>query len=260
MTASASADPAPHSLWHDDWWHSAAPFACTAWRGVEAQHIVATLKLVDSLEEQDLLEHLLEASKPPTPNDAPSGQHYLLTTPFRYRSPHASRFRRPHEPGLWYGAIELSTACAEVAYWRWRFLMDSDGLRERELVTEHTFFQATLRAQHALDLTTSPWSASGAQWTHPSDYTACQTLATHARERGIQALSYASARAPSPPGGHCMAVFTPQVLGLQEPMLQHTWVCKVTREHAMLLHERERLSLTFAGIREGQGDDPRTAT
>ena len=33
-----------------------------AWRGVEAQHVVSTMRLVDSAAEQDLLEQLLEAS------------------------------------------------------------------------------------------------------------------------------------------------------------------------------------------------------
>jgi hypothetical protein len=33
-----------------------------AWRGVEAQHVVSTMRLVDSLAEQAILEQLLEAS------------------------------------------------------------------------------------------------------------------------------------------------------------------------------------------------------
>ena len=35
-----------------------------AWRGVETQYIAASMKLVDTLEEQDLLEKMLEVSKP----------------------------------------------------------------------------------------------------------------------------------------------------------------------------------------------------
>ena len=62
---------------------------------VEAQHRVSTLKLVDTLSEQERLEQLLDASKPPVP---PECRHldYLLATPFRYGSPypHGSRFRR----------------------------------------------------------------------------------------------------------------------------------------------------------------------
>lgn len=234
-----------NSLWQDDWWHTATSATHTAWRGVEAQHIVATLKLVDSLEEQDLLERLLEASKPPTPFEAPPEQHYLLTTPFRYRSPHPSRFRRPHEPGLWYGAIELSTAYTEVAYWRWRFLMDSDGLREGELVTEHTFFQARVQASRQIDLTAAPWVEHAASWQSSRDYTACHRLAAGARVHEVDVIHYRSARMPTPPWGHCLAVLTPRVLSLAQPTPQQTWVCKVTRDRALLVHERERASLLF---------------
>lgn len=52
-------------------------------RLVESQEQVATLQLVDTLEEQALLEELLESSKPPVPADA-EPLHYLLKTPFRY--------------------------------------------------------------------------------------------------------------------------------------------------------------------------------
>lgn len=234
-----------HPLWEDDWWHSVAPTSCTAWRGVEAQHIVATLKLVDDLDEQDLLEQLLETSKPPLPKETPPEQHYLLTTPFRYRSPHASRFRRAHEPGLWYGAMELSTACIEVAYWRWRFLIDSDGLREHELVTEHTFFQAVVELRRHLNLTRLPWSTQSARWQQSRDYSACHALAAAARTRGLEGILYASARVPGPPGGRCLAVFTPAVLTLPQPVPQQTWVCKVTRHRALLVHERERAHVEF---------------
>ena len=37
------------------------------WRLVEAQHQVSTMKLVDTVEEQSLLEDILEASKRPFP-------------------------------------------------------------------------------------------------------------------------------------------------------------------------------------------------
>lgn len=69
------------------------------WRAVEAQHVVATMRLVDTLQEQELLERILEASKPPLPPGT-QALHYLLSTPFRYTSPSPSRFRRANAPGL----------------------------------------------------------------------------------------------------------------------------------------------------------------
>ena len=113
---------------------------------------------------------------------------------FRYRSPHGSRFRAPGEPGVWYGAKELHTACAEVAYWRWRFLTDSAGLRDGELVTEHTLFQARARGR-AIDLREPPWSAMAARWTDPLEHAPCQALGRAAR-RHVAWLRYASVRWP----------------------------------------------------------------
>lgn len=42
-----------------------APLALDAWRAVEAQHQVATRKLVDSDAEQQLLEEMIDTVKPP---------------------------------------------------------------------------------------------------------------------------------------------------------------------------------------------------
>lgn len=228
--------------WHDAWLvQTPRPASALLWRGVEAQHRVATMKLVDSLAEQELLEQLLEQAKPPLP-EAARGMHYLLATPYRYRSPHPSRFRAAGEAGVWYGAKERHTACAEVAYWRWRFLMDSAGLRDGELVTEHTFFQAQVRGT-AIDLTRPPWTESEEAWTRRDDYSACQALARAARATGkVQWIRYASVRRP---GGRCGAVFAPQCLSLQEGFPQQTWICKVTPTQALMLHDDDRLTVAI---------------
>lgn len=241
--------------WQDAWFDTEVKTASgLLWRGVEAQHRVATMRLVDSLAEQAAIESILEASKPPLPRADPAlnrssppraepPPHYLLTTPFRYRSPHPSRFRAGGDLGLWYGAKERDTACTEVAYWRWRFLMDSAGLREGELVTEHTLFQAQVRGA-AIDLTRAPWSASVEAWMHPSDYTACHALAKAARGHGVQWIRYASARRL---GGHCAAVLTPGGLSLPQPLRLQTWVCKVTATQALMLHDDDRLTVPLGG-------------
>lgn len=195
----------------------------TLWRGVEAQHLVATARLAGSAADQQLLEQLLESSKPPLP-PAPRAAHYLLATPFRYRPPFDSRFRRAHEAGAWYGAEELRTACAEVGYWRWRFLMDSDALAGETLLTTHTFFRAQVRGR-CLDLTAAPWHAQAARWRHPRDYSACQALARAARAAGAAWIRYASARTD----GHCGVVFELACLSMARAAPSQTWVCRVTR-------------------------------
>src|SRR5690606_20209460 len=113
------------------------------------------MRLVDSLEEQARLERLLEGSKPPVPQAA-ARLHYLLATPFRYppRFPGGSRFRSPTDPGVFYGAAEVRTACAELGYWRWRFLMDSPALASLAPVP-HTLFACRV-AGRTIDLRAPP--------------------------------------------------------------------------------------------------------
>jgi hypothetical protein len=212
-------------------WFAAGVRTKTAklWRGVEAQHVVSTMRLVDNAAEQRVLEDLLEGSKPPLPSAA-AGKHYLLSTPFRYRSPFPSRFRKPHDAGIWYGAEELKTACGEVAYWKWRFLMDSDALRESALHTQHTFFQARVRGRCA-DLTAAPWKAATGTWTQKTDWRQCQAFGAEAHNQDVAWIRYHAVRVPD---GICGAVLDPATLSVIEPFEQQTWACKTSSNGAWL--------------------------
>jgi hypothetical protein len=210
--------------WPPQWLGTLRRRRAVLWRGVEAQHRIATMKVVDSLAEQDLLEALLERSKPPLPGPA-AGAHYLLATPFRYVSPWPSRFRAPGEPGIWYGAERLDTACAEVGYWRWRFAQDSDGLRAAAVLSEHTFFEATV-AGRVVDLGAHPWTALEHRRMDPIDCSGCHALARAAREAGAAWIRYRSVRDPR--HRPCGAVLELGALALGDLTRQQTWACKVT--------------------------------
>ena len=200
------------------------------------------MRLVDSTAEQDLLERLLEQSKPPLPVTA--GRHaYLLSTPFRYLSPWPSRFRQLGELGIWYGAERIETACAEVGYWRWRFLMDSDGLRGQSLYVEFTVFEARADGK-AIDLTRPPWNRARDSWMDPADYSACQQLAGAARDRGVWWIRYASGRDPA--HGLCGAVLDPQALSLPHSTSQQTWAARVHAGKVAFSHGTERLEFDTA--------------
>jgi hypothetical protein len=85
----------------------ANPLAGACWRLVETQHLISTLKLVDSVDEQLLLEDLIESSKLPVPPEC-RGLHYLLSTPFHYGAvyPTGSRFRRAGmTAGVFYASV-----------------------------------------------------------------------------------------------------------------------------------------------------------
>jgi hypothetical protein len=72
---------------------------------------------VNSRNEQELLEDILEKGKPPIPQSA-SDLDYFLFTPFRYLSlpPEGSRFRAPLDPGVFYGRERIKTAADEISY------------------------------------------------------------------------------------------------------------------------------------------------
>lgn len=185
----------------------AGRWAGSGWRAVEAQHQVATLRLArGNLDDQRLLEDILDAAKPPTAR-ATGDLHWLLATPFRYRPPvGGSRFRGRADPGVFYGAQDRPTACAEAGYWRLQFFRDSVGLAEESATVSLTLFEFHAASDRALDLTAAAFADARAALSHPADYTASQALAAQARAAGIDLIRYGSARLA---GGVCLALLTP---------------------------------------------------
>ncbi len=214
--------------WAPEWVEQqSTQLSMAAFRMVETQYVAATMRLVDSSDEQYLLEQMLEDCKPPLPSEA-EGVHYLLAAPFRYLPPVGSRFRGRNEPGIWYGADDAYCACAEIAYWRQRFLLDSVGLVSDSLSTEHSLYKAQVSGQ-AIDLLAEPWSQAAKHWQHVSDYTETQRLGALVRESPtVSWIRYGSVRAP---GHTCAAVFTPKTLTMISPDgTFEQWHCHVTRD------------------------------
>ena len=226
---------------------AARHLSATPWRIVEAQHRVPTMRLVDTLEEQRLLEDMLEASKPPVPAEA-TPLHYLLATPFRYAAPPpaGSRFRAIGDPGVWYGADVVHTALAEVAYWRLRFLADSLETPDLPPVP-HTAFRASV-AGDAIVLARAPFDRQRKQWEDPSSYVATQALARTSREARVALIRYTSVRDPEHRAA--LAVMTPKAFRKTAPLEQHTWLLKVGRKHVLAEADlgRERLEFEPAAL------------
>jgi hypothetical protein len=207
----------------------AAALRFAVWRAVEAQHVIATMALVDTLDEQHALERMLDEAKPPVPERA-ARLHYLLFTPFRYAPPPGgSRFRGPADPGVFYGADEVRTACAELGYWRWRHLLDSPALDSMP-ARPQTVFRAQLAAS-TVDLRRPPFDRDRATWTHPSDYAPCQRFGRAAREAGLDAIRYESVRDPK--RGGCCAVLAWSAFARPAPAEQQTWLLSVTRDRVV---------------------------
>lgn len=200
-----------------------------AWRVVEAQHVVSTRKLVDSLEEQELLEQLLEESKPPLPDESEfAGLHYLLSTPFRYPPlRHGSRFGMRTERSLWYGSVLPRTAFAEAAYYRLLFVEGTTA--DLGVVTlEQSLFQVPIRTSAGVDLTRSPFDRHRQTIASPGSYRETQALGRAMRDDGVQALRYPSARDVK--SGANLALFTPLAFAAVRPSVPETWHCVATAE------------------------------
>ncbi len=207
----------------------AAPLRQEVWRAVEAQHVVSTRALVDSLAEQHVLERVLDQGKPPIP-EAAAGLHYLLFTPFRYAPPPGgSRFRGPTDPGVFYAADAVRTACAELGYWRWRHLLDTPALTSMP-TRPQTVFRARI-ATKAVDLRKPPFLRERKTWTHPDDYSGCQRFGKTARDAGVGAIRYESVRDPQ--HGGCCAVVDPHAFARPSPLEQQTWMLSVARERVV---------------------------
>lgn len=221
-------------------------FACTRWEGapwrvVEAQHVISTRKLVESDEEQALLEELLERAKPPMP-PATEPLHYLLSAPFRYPPlRHGSRFATRFEPSLWYGSLELGTAFAEVAYYRLLFLEGTEAAIE-PLVVELSAFQARVRTERFVDLCSETFASLHERLRAPASYADSQALGAALRAQGVEVFHFPSARDPD--GGTNVGLFTPRVFARRRPTVPRTFRCVATKERVEIVrrdyfaHER----------------------
>jgi hypothetical protein len=207
------------------------PTTLEPWRVVESQHQVSTRKLVDSAEEQEVLEQLIETAKPP--DRTPRRLHYLLFTPFRYPPlRYGSRFGTRNEPGIWYGSETQRTVFAEVAYYRLVFLEGTSadlGL----LQTELTAFRAVVRTDRGIDLTAPPFAAHEAVLASRTTYVETQALGRDMRAASVEVCRYRSARDAQ--GGVNVGVFSPAAFGRRAPRGMESWHCVATRQRVELV-------------------------
>lgn len=171
------------------------PLQGTLYRVVESQEEIATTRLVDSIPEQVRLEELLEQSKPARPKDTDQ-LHYLLATPFRYPPlKYGSRFGRPFEKSLFYGAMTTNTALAETAFYRFVFISHLETPFPKPVKTLHTLFGARIHTDKGIRLQKESWQDMHEALASPSDYRTSQNLGSEMREFGVQAFQFLSARA-----------------------------------------------------------------
>ncbi|KAA3503376.1 RES domain-containing protein [Rhizobium rhizogenes] len=195
------------------------------------------MKLVDTVEEQSLLEDILETSKRPFPPEC-AGFDYLLATPFRYGAayPYGSRFRRAgFTEGVYYAAARVETALAEMAFYRLLFYAESPGTPLPANPAEYSAFAARVATDAALDLTKPELSRNEALWTDLTNYEPCQALAEQAREAKVEAILYRSVRDPA--GGMNIAILSPKAFAAKTPVERMSWRIHLSKTGVQALCE-----------------------
>ncbi len=183
-----------------------------AWRMVEDQSKSYTRKMVDTLEEHEILERLIEESKPNVrfygDESAFKGLHYLLFTPFRYPPlKKGSRFGKWTERNLFYASLELETAMCEKAYHRLDFLLASAGNIGGKAVN-YTAFKVNISTKKGIDLSKHPFVEFRERICSTASYGESQELGSCMREDGIETFISYSAR--SRKNGRNVNIFTPK--------------------------------------------------
>jgi RES domain len=215
------------------------------WRIVEAQHRVSTVKLTDTLAEHDLLEQLIEQTKPTLPVDC---RHldYLLATPFRYGAiyPQGSRFRRAgRTDGVFYAAEHPETALAELVFYRLLFFAESPGTPWPKNPAEYTAFSAQIQTAKLLDLTLPPLNADLSIWQAHTEYHGCQTFADAARSADADIIRYTSVRDPKSRTN--LAILQCRAFAKATVQSQHTWRLHFDRSGIRALCEFPKRSVEF---------------
>ncbi|HET9843191.1 MAG TPA: RES family NAD+ phosphorylase [Gammaproteobacteria bacterium] len=215
------------------------------WRIVEDQSKSTTRKFVDSLEEHEVLENLIEASKPKltiTPKES-SDLHYLLSTPFRYPPLRwGSRFGTRFDRGILYGSLDLPTAMCEKAYHRLAFLTASEGDLGGK-TTYYTSFQFKAQSNTFVNLIQNPFNTYQDLITSKKSYDFTQALGSQMRTAQVDFFLYPSARTKEL--GQNIGIFSPKAI-LHNRQISRTFQslhCYATKEMVefSLTHRKEKI-------------------
>ena len=222
-------------------WHqidlSQAVFSCKidGFRVVESQEYSTTLTLVDTQQEHDVLERLLdESSKPAKPVDC-SIDDYLLFTPFRYPPlREGTRFGKITERSPFYGSKDLEAAFAEKAHRRFQFNQDTEA-KIPPFSIQYTSFKFHADADRALDLLVPPFDAHYAAIHDEAHYEESQALGTEMRASDVEACTFHSVRCKDAVN---IAIFTPSIFKQKSTDHSH-WQCHVSNDNVSFIQNRK---------------------
>ncbi|RUR18340.1 RES family NAD+ phosphorylase [Legionella qingyii] len=219
------------------------PIMATIHRVVEDQEELATLSLVNNIEEQAILEELLETSKPKRPEEY-EDLHYLLITPFRYPPlQYGSRFGNTFEPSLFYGSLNVSTALAETAYYRFVFMAGMKEPYTDSILMTYSSYTIGIKTVHGIFLNKQPFNTVEQIISSPKYYSDTQKLGSSMRKANVEAFQYSSTRDPEK--GINVALFTPKALQSKKPISIERWICNITNEEIGFISNDNHNRLSF---------------
>lgn len=220
------------------------PMMATIYRLVESQEQIATLGLVNNVYEQGILEELLESTKSPLPMDSDSF-HYLLKTPFRYPPlKYGSRFGTSFEPSLFYGSLNILTALAETAYYRFVYMLGPEVPFASMISSEYSSFSVKVRSSNSIFLDKPPFAEYTPYLTSPVSYVETQQLGSNMRQSGIEMFQYISARDKQNQGKN-IALFTPKAFQGTKPLKITHWLCQTSMDEVGFLAKEGQERLLF---------------
>ncbi len=129
----------------------------------------------------------------------------VITYPYLPQNWQATRFSDGLSYGVWYGSLELQTTVYETAYHWYRFVTDSFGDEDREIVGERRVLDVRCDAI-LLDLRGKERAVPGL--IDRRDYAFTQALGRYLHVQSQNGLLVRSARS----AGHNAAILRPQVL------------------------------------------------
>jgi hypothetical protein len=213
------------------------------WRVIETQEVAATRAITSSAKTQQRLEALLDQYKPPVPADC---EHlsYLLSTPFRYPPlEHGSRFGSLWARGIFYGALEKITACAEAAVYLWLFQSGPIDLGPlKKIRDQRCLFSVKLHSARTLDLRKINNPSILKKIMLKNDWQYSQQVGDQLREANIDYFYYPSCRIEA---GCNIAVISPQAFVEPQPQIQESWQMQLDQQTCWFSNRQESFEFQF---------------
>jgi len=179
-------------------------------------------KLVDTNDELNILENLIVSSKN---NKKIPNVHPLIS--FKSPAKYASRFGKQFEKSIWYSSIDIQTAFAEIAFYRFNFLHASKV--EFDLVEKnYSSFVISIETPKAIKLHKEPFIHYKNTISSPVSYDHSQFLGSMMRDANIEAFTYLSARSIN--DGLNVGVFSQELFYKKIPDAFQTWQCIANKD------------------------------